>query len=319
MENNDNTGSPDDVLKAKVEKVVRNILEKLLRPDNELPSGVRQKDPDNPGRLKFDEEMIINQIATATVQRPHAIGPLSEIVPNSGASNLEEWIESFLSGKHSVSLLKDFRNSMIQEMEQSGKDKKFRCACGWAGSKKGKGVSEASVDKHIKDKHQEEMSPEYLQRLIDYVWEKINKITREIVELFIYNVIFVRTWDGNVGEDKVVDWLENQLKSRFAEEKKFNIKKTDARTDSADQVDYFIECVNGDIGLQVKPDKSKGYSTIAGGSADQKHARWEEKRGGKVFWPKYDGESPVRDAELLDEILSEIERLGGLKFSEQEE
>ncbi|MDA8546859.1 MjaI family restriction endonuclease [Euryarchaeota archaeon] len=283
-----------------------------------MPIGVRQKDPENPGRLKFDEEMIINQIATATVQRPHAIGSLSEIVPNSGASSLEEWIESFLSGNHSVSLLKDFRNTMIQEMEQSGGDKKFRCACGWAGSR-GNGVSAGSVDNHIKNEHQEEMSPEYLQRLIDYVWEKINKITREIVELFIYNVIFVRTWDGNVGEDKVVNWLEDQIKTRLAEKKKFKIKKTDARTDSADQVDYFIECVNGDIGLQVKPDKSKGYSTIAVADSDKKHARWQEKRGGKVFWPKYDGESPVRDGELLDEILSEMERLGGLKFREEEE
>ena len=153
MGDNDHIESPDDVLKEKVEKQVRKILEKLLRPDNELPIGVSQKDPENPGRLKFDEEMIINQIATATVQRPHAIGPLSKIVPSSGASSLEEWIESFLSGNHSVSLLKDFRTSMIQEMEKSGEDKKFRCACGWAGSR-GNGVSAGSVDNHIKNDHQ---------------------------------------------------------------------------------------------------------------------------------------------------------------------
>ena len=53
---------------------------------------------------------------------------------------------------------------------------------------------------------------------------KLTKL-REIVELFIYNVIFVRTWDGNVGEDKVVKWLEDQIKSRLAVEKILKSRK----------------------------------------------------------------------------------------------
>ena len=256
-------------------------------------------------------------MGTVTIQKPYSVGNLVELIINSKVRSKEDWIRYYFGGTVQLTMAMKRRHLHIHER----KNGKFECSlCGYAG-KKGKGLAHNGIDKHIQDEHKVTMSPEYFEKLVDDFMDNLPR-SREEVRKYLLDAVISRTWDGHVGEKKVVEWIQKSLKDddNITVPNGFKLKKTETRIDTAGMVDWYIECNKGDIGLQVKPKDSEGVIGLAGTDATSKHQDWNKERKGKVLWPEYsnDGEA-VRSPELLAEIKAEIHRLGGLKLDDEEE
>ena len=149
---------------------------------------------------------------------------------------------------------------------------------------------------------------EKIQTFVIPDWqEAFNQLTLQDCIDYIYNLTINRTYDGYIREKSVVnDGLAKIFKDVLFEE-------SDPELDHAGDIDYVAHIGNYQFGIQIKPVTANanygGYSL----SERMKNSfnDFTEKYGGKVFIV-YSLKGEIANAEVIDKIAEEIQRLKGL-------
>ena len=149
---------------------------------------------------------------------------------------------------------------------------------------------------------------EKIQTFVIPDWqEAFNQLTLQDCIDYIYNLTINSTYDGYIREKSVVnDGLAKIFKDVLFEE-------SDPELDHAGDIDYVAHIGNYQFGIQIKPVTANanygGYSL----SERMKNSfnDFTEKYGGKVFIV-YSLKGEIANAEVIDKIAEEIQRLKGL-------
>lgn len=143
-------------------------------------------------------------------------------------------------------------------------------------------------------------------------FERMGETTPQIPEgvyfAYIYNLTLLRTWDGYFGEERVHEWLVQELSN-------LKIKLHESQEmDTVYGVDKYIKIGKNRIGFQVKPGDSglAPQQYIVDETHQRQHTRFTQEFHGRVFWIYYNNKGVMGDEKLVDEIRSEIVKLRSL-------
>ncbi len=144
-------------------------------------------------------------------------------------------------------------------------------------------------------------------KLSEVVQNELNSITEEECIEYTYNLIINRTYEGYITE---INTIYGQLEKAVGKP----IIPANDRWDRTYSVDFYIEVNDKFIGIQIKPIDSgqslNQYQWVEMHMVN--HQRFEHDFGGKVFFvysTKTSGSKRIYNAEVIDEIKKEVERL----------
>lgn len=144
-------------------------------------------------------------------------------------------------------------------------------------------------------------------KLSEVVQSELVSITEEECIDYAYNLVLRRTYDGYVTE---IETIYGQLEEAI----RMKIEPAPDIWDRTFSVDFYIQVEKKFIGIQIKPIESgqalNQYQWVEMHQIN--HQRFEEKFGGKVFFvysTKKNGKKTIYNTEVIEQIITEIERL----------
>lgn len=162
---------------------------------------------------------------------------------------------------------------------------------------------------NVKSKeHIIELGKKLYIKITEVIQSEVSEVTEQDCIDYMIQLVIDRTYDGYMTE---IQTIYGQL------QKILNIKIQPApdEWDRLFNVDFFIQVKEKYIGLQIKPVNSgiqlpeifKEYNLQA-----ETHQKFAEVFGGKVFYlfsEKVGERKEIKNSEVIDEIIKEIERL----------
>jgi len=165
--------------------------------------------------------------------------------------------------------------------------------------------------KNVRNKeHIEELGRKLYVKITEVIISEVEEITEEDCIDYMFQLVIGRTYDGYMTEiHTVYGQLQNLLDVK--------IEAAPDKWDRLFNVDFFIKVGKSYIGLQIKP--SSGVSHIPEIFKERNlqsatHRKFTKLYRGKVFYivsVKEGKNKVIYNKEVIDEIRSEIEHLGG--------
>lgn len=159
--------------------------------------------------------------------------------------------------------------------------------------------------------HLKELGRRLYIKITEVCQAEIETITEENCIDFIINLVINRTYDGYQSE---IQTIYGQLQQELG----VKVEPAPDDWDRRYNVDFFIRVRDKYIGLQIKPAGYAYITQIINELEFQKrtHQKFTKNYGGKVFYIisiKQNGKKVIYNSEVIEDIRSEIERLGGVR------
>lgn len=153
-----------------------------------------------------------------------------------------------------------------------------------------------------------ELGKKLYVKITEVISSEIQDITEQDCIDYMLQLVIERTYDGYVTEiNTIYGQLEKELGCK--------IEPAPDVWDRLYNVDFFIKIQSSYIGLQIKPvNQGIQLSQIFKERSLQEktHEKFEKEFGGKVFYvfsSKMNGKKVIMNPDVIQEIISEIERL----------
>lgn len=165
--------------------------------------------------------------------------------------------------------------------------------------------------KNVKPKeHIEELGRKLYVKITEVIASEVEDVTQEDCIHYMFQLVIDRTYDGYTTEIRTV---YGQLQSLLG----VKIEPAPDEWDRLFNVDFFIKIGDKYIGLQIKPASGVSHIPEIFKERNQQaatHQKFTERYGGKVFYVisvKEGTNKVIHNKEVIDEIRTEIKRLGG--------
>lgn len=156
--------------------------------------------------------------------------------------------------------------------------------------------------------HIEELGRKLFVKITEVIQSEVEQVTEQDCIDYMMQLVIERTFDGYITE---IETIYGQLQQLLG----MKIEPAPDEWDRLFNVDFFIQIKDKFIGLQIKPVNSgiqlpeihKEYAIQA-----ETHHKFTEVFGGKVFYlfsEKIDGKKTIKNREVIDEIIAEINNL----------
>lgn len=162
--------------------------------------------------------------------------------------------------------------------------------------------------------HIEDLGRKLYVKITEVIQSEVEELEEQDCIDYMIQLVIDRTYDGYTTEIKTIyGQLQNEIEHK--------IVAAPDKWDRLFNVDFYIEIKGKYIGLQIKP-VNQGIQLAQifkeRGLQEKTHEKFTKDFGGKVFYiysSKVGDKKTILNIEVIDEIKTEIGKLGGFKES----